>query len=237
MKKPQPLRLGWCQGYMGLQFHMEKALQEAGLSPDRAVPNPPFALFARQYLAEIAALDHDKKHDYCFIGSISPAFGQGGPREWVRRFPHFSENSVFANTDKTANWPILGNFDLTGMEYAVEHFSKPEGDATSQYRDVQQNRVYFETMCQSRFVLCPAGDAPWSFRFYETIMCGSLPVVDSPHHTYRTREEALLDYRYVIAGSSVGEEDYNAWVRHNTALLWRHHTLGGGEAGPGPGPG
>lgn len=213
---------------------MEKALQEAGLSPDRAVPNPPRALFARQYLSDIAALDHHKKHDYCFIGSMSPSFGDlGGPREWVRRFPHFGENSVFANTDRDPDWPILGNYDFTGTEFAAEHFAKPGGDAASQYRDVHQNCVYFETMCQSRFVLCPAGDSLWSFRFYETLMCGSLPIVESPHHTYRTREEALLDYRYVLAGDHTwpAEEDYDAWVRHNTDLLWRHHTLAGG--GPG----
>ena len=39
--------------------------------------------------------------------------------------------------------------------------------------EVDNNKFYFETMTQSKFVLCPAGDAPWSFRFYETIMCHS----------------------------------------------------------------
>lgn len=47
-------------------------------------------------------------------------------------------------------------------------------------------------MCQSKFVLCPADDAPWSFRFYEVLMCKSILIVESWHHTYRTKEEANI---------------------------------------------
>jgi len=48
-----------------------------------------------------------------------------------------------------------------------------------QYRVVKENMYYFEKMCQSKFILCPAGDEPWSFRFYETLMCKSIPIVES----------------------------------------------------------
>ena len=55
---------------------------------------------------------------------------------------------------------------------------------------LEDNLYYFETMCKSKYCLCPAGDAPWSFRFYEVLMCKSIPIVASWHHTYRTKEES-----------------------------------------------
>ena len=67
-----------------------------------------------------------------------------------------------------------------------------------QSRIINDNLFYFEKMCQSKFVLCPVGDAMWSFKFYEILMCNTIPIVESWHHTYRTREESSLDYKYVL---------------------------------------
>ena len=52
-------------------------------------------------------------------------------------------------------------------------------------------------MRKSLYVLCPAGDSAWSFRFYETLMCKSVPIVFTWHNTYRTKEESKLQYVYV----------------------------------------
>lgn len=37
---------------------------------------------------------------------------------------------------------------------------------------------YYNIMTQSQFVLCPPGDCVWSYRFYEAIMCGAIPIVE-----------------------------------------------------------
>jgi len=80
-------------------------------------------------------------------------------------------------------------------------------------------------MCQSRFILCPAGDAPWSFRYYETLMCKSIPVVISSNHIYRTKEEATIPYRYILA-DKIGEiVEYNDMVEVNTNLFKKYHML------------
>merc|ERR1711879_4258 len=34
-------------------------------------------------------------------------------------------------------------------------------------------------MIQSYFTLCPGGDSSWSMRFYEAILAGSIPVIDT----------------------------------------------------------
>ena len=43
----------------------------------------------------------------------------------------------------------------------------------------QLDKRYYETMCASKFTLTPTGDYNWSYRFFEAIMCFSIPVFDS----------------------------------------------------------
>ncbi len=37
--------------------------------------------------------------------------------------------------------------------------------------------VYYNSLAKSKFVLCPNGDWVWSYRFFESILCGAIPVV------------------------------------------------------------
>jgi hypothetical protein len=94
-----------------------------------------------------------------------------------------------------------------------------------QYRVIKENIEYFEKMCQSKFVLCPAGDAPWSFRFYEVLMCKSIPIVKSWHHTYRTKEEANIKYKYILYKNIEKEIEYGEYVDGNTEIFKKYHLL------------
>jgi hypothetical protein len=80
-------------------------------------------------------------------------------------------------------------------------------------------------MCQCKFVLCPAGDAPWSFRFYEVLMCKSIPIVESWHHTYRTREEADFNYKYVLYQDIENDIICDDYVNINTNIFENNHLL------------
>jgi hypothetical protein len=80
-------------------------------------------------------------------------------------------------------------------------------------------------MCQSKYVLCPGGDAPWSFRFYEILMCKSIPIVETWHHTYRTKEEAELDYKYVLFNEFDKEINYDDYLHHNIGIFEKYHLL------------
>jgi len=53
------LKLGWCQGYMAIQYHMEEAFLEAKIKKN-CVPNPDYALFSHKYINEINELNHKK---------------------------------------------------------------------------------------------------------------------------------------------------------------------------------
>lgn len=43
---------------------------------------------------------------------------------------------------------------------------------------------YFKLMCHSKFVLCPNGDHIWSYRFFEAILCGAIPIVQDDCSAY-----------------------------------------------------
>lgn len=38
---------------------------------------------------------------------------------------------------------------------------------------------YFRLLSQAEFVLCPSGDFVWTYRFFEAILCGAIPIVQA----------------------------------------------------------
>lgn len=221
------LDLGWCQGYMALQYHLEDAFIENNLdisSVSYELYRPPIAIFAKKYYNEINALDNTKKHDFCFIGSMESSYEN---RKWVIDFAreHFTSNSIFINTDYNSNWKLLGDFDYSdkNLGFCPKHYDQSRG---SQYRIVQENLFYFKTMRQSKYILCPAGDTSWSFRFYEVLMCKSIPIVEKWHHTYRTVEESNINYKYILSSNS--DElllDNSNIIYENTNIFEKYHLL------------
>lgn len=43
---------------------------------------------------------------------------------------------------------------------------------------------YFRVLANSKFVLCPSGDCIWSYRFFESILCGAIPIVEKSCEAY-----------------------------------------------------
>ncbi|SES69039.1 exostosin domain-containing protein [Thalassotalea agarivorans] len=43
---------------------------------------------------------------------------------------------------------------------------------------------YFKVLANSKFVLCPSGDYVWSYRFFESILCGAIPVIEEYCEAY-----------------------------------------------------
>ena len=211
--------------YAGLKYHMEKALGEKNLNKNDANVSPPYALFSYKYYNKINDLNHDKIHDFCFMGSIDSCYKR---RKWVIEFAkkYFTPNSIFINTDNPPDWQSLGPFDYTKQNPGFNPRSQHNNQSKKvQFRKVQENIFYFEKMCQSKFVLCPAGDSPWSFRFYETLMCKSIPIVESWHHTYRTSEEAGVKYKYCLHSDFHTDIPYDMFVCKNTKKFEKIHML------------
>ena len=78
--------------------------------------------------------------------------------------------------------------------------------------------VYFGGV--DRYCLSPGGFAPWSYRFFESIAAGCIPVLfDDESSRVRLPFEDLIDYsRFVVRIPSV----CNAVIGINS-LLYHHH--------------
>ena len=218
------LELGWCLGYMTLEYHMTEALIEKGINK-ASCPSPPVATFSKKYYNELCELNHNKIYDFCFIGSINSNYKA---RKWVIDFAkkYFTDNSIFINTDNDPNWVLLGSFDYSNKNLGYCPKNEPDNQSKKvQYRVVKDNLEYFENMCKSKYCLCPAGDAPWTFRFYEILMCKSIPIVESWHHTYRTEQEANIPYKYILYQEINDDINYDDYINENTRIFENYHLL------------
>lgn len=45
--------------------------------------------------------------------------------------------------------------------------------------------IYWDEMINAEFVLCPDGDFVWTYRFFEAIMCGSIPIIQNTCDLYK----------------------------------------------------
>lgn len=90
------------------------------------------------------------------------------------------------------------------------------------------NTAYYDLMLRSKFVLCPSGDfkdsgVAWTYRFFEGVMCGTIPVIEEPCAAY-------AGYRYHLMTEPLpslrwSRED----AEHNFALALRQMTVDPGQ--------
>ena len=209
----------------------EESHLELGLhAPNRKeVWSAPYALYPKRYY-EHTKLSTQKKYDFAFIGKFRFTGNKKEPgynnRKWTIKFAKtfFTNNSFFLNTtyekNSSTSWNTLGHFDKT--QNLSKSFLCPQYMKKESRNKFDEN--YFDVMSKSKFCLCPAGDASWSMRFYEALMCKCIPIVDNINETFRSKQEAKLNYKYYTTKNKSFE--YNkSWVTHNHNLFLKHHTL------------
>jgi hypothetical protein len=79
--------------------------------------------------------------------------------------------------------------------------------------------AYYEHLARSQFVLCPSGDYVWTYRFFEAVLCGAIPVVEEACPAYE-------GFRYHRADEIASQF---VWTRevaeHNARLCRRRITV------------
>lgn len=195
-----------------------EAWSEIGIELDEY--NHQVALFPKRFYEAVRSFGGEKKYDFCFIGAFRVDAETEARRRWLIDFirSHFSEKSYLQFTDKRTKleYEALGVFD-----YTLRRDGFVPKEVPIEKRNFFDSH-YYQIMCQSQFALCPAGDRRWSMRFYEALMCKSIPILESRLH-HRSIREALRGYKtYRPTDRLVYRDD---WAEHNYALFLKHHTL------------
>ncbi|KAK7241564.1 potassium channel, partial [Aureococcus anophagefferens] len=156
-------------------------------------------------------------------------------RVWLGPFvdAFFTAESVLVDTSITdaATYVSRGAFDKTSSAAGFRPMSFSGVNASSCKR-ATCDPAYYEKLARSRFTLAPAGDMPWSLRFFEAIMAGSVPILSSKEHAGRNRAEKTLGYKYLLVSEYVarrkrfpGAAPYCAeWADHNLAIFLEHQS-------------
>jgi hypothetical protein len=200
-----------------LELWYREAYEENGIYPTEI--NRAYAIFPKRMYS---LMTQPKMFDFAFIGGLHTDPETFDNRRWILSFiqSYFGKESYLQFTDSITknNYIAMGEFDHTLFKKGFVPKEVPISDRN--YFDEN----YYSVLQKSRFCLCPAGDALWSMRFYEAIICRCIPIVNSIEETYRTEEESKLDYKFYLtsSGSFIYRED---WVEHNYQLFLTYHTL------------
>jgi len=110
-------------------------------------------------------------------------------REWIMKYNN--NNNVIINTNKGRD---------NSKKYVIDE-------------------EYYDIICKSKFTFTPTGDCPWSYRFFEAIMCLSIPIFDK-----YTDDINMKNYFYYydtdnhIYDKDKALENYNKFINSNHFL-------------------
>jgi predicted secreted protein len=185
-----------------------------------------YTLIPKSFYEKVSKLPQKKIYDFNFIGCFLYDLSDHlcrklyKNRKWIIPFinERFNSKSYLQFTDEYSkkNVSPMGVFDYSNKENGY----LPRKSKDKLYFDEN----YYNILCASQFTLCPAGDQMWSMRFYESLMCKSIPIVNKIEETYRTEDESEINYKFYYADDPniVYRED---WVEHNYNLFLQYHTL------------
>jgi hypothetical protein len=213
------------------QSYLEAGVDECDIPDPNEKPN--VCVYPATFIERVNHLGFEKTFDFNFRGALYSDKITEHNRQWVISFArkYFKSQSFFQATDKNAKrrgWLLkrrhrsLGDFDFT---FDLSGFV-PREHPVSQRGYFDED--YFRILCRSRFTLCPAGDAPWSMRFYEAILSKSIPIVEKKEHIGRNSLEYAIGYKYYLAD----DEDLlfrSDWVEENFSAFVEHQTVKGGR--------
>jgi hypothetical protein len=73
------------------------------------------------------------------------------------------------------------------------------------------DEAYYNTLGRTQFVLCPNGDYVWTYRFFESVLCGAIPVVEEPCAAYEGFDYVGMSVngRRLVWSAEVVERNYH----------------------------
>jgi hypothetical protein len=178
-----------------------------------------------------------KTRNFNFQGSLSfndpgrdGKFNRFKRRKWVADFAreHFADNDWLDITDAPSEHDSWGPYDHTNQKHAsMNGYPKDDGTPIGL---LGCDITYYKTMLQSNFTLCPGGDAPFTYRFAEAILAGSIPVINSEAddlsgHIEWYKYEGLTYFKAdEVANMQMSEVELKNIAQQNYGLLIKYQT-------------
>lgn len=119
---------------------------------------------------------------YAFCGLVTSS-RQRQLEGWIRRnFPLHGKHLRVRATPQSRRALLLARL-MGGGRDAVRHnhiglciYSSARG---RRFPEKVWDEAYYDLLATSQFALCPDGDFVWTYRFFEAVLCGAIPVVEN----------------------------------------------------------
>lgn len=199
--------------------------EQAHRECNRSIPsskNPHFIVFPNSWTSRIESYSANKTHDICFLGNMHSDPITRRNRQWLFPFlkTHCTRESYIMFTDaNTADSSAFSHKCVLQPKLKTTLF--PKRLPRSKRNIFDDN--YFRTLRSCKFCLAPAGDRPYSMRFFEAMSALCIPVVLNDKHAHRNKWDATIKYKYIVKGNPLIYDIPSA--NHNLLLFKKHHTL------------
>ena len=136
-------------------------------------------------------------------------------------FPLYLKNYTSElNRTKSVDYNFIGTIiDKRSWVYKYKTL-KSVIKESSKGRDPEQkyniDPEYYITLSKSKFTLSPTGDCPWSYRFFEAIMCMSIPIVEKNSNDIYKKDY----FYYYVNDEHIYREDMA--IKNYNTFISRH---------------
>lgn len=104
-------------------------------------------------------------------------------------------------------------------KYSNNSIIKSSGYGRNPKTKYELDKNYYNVMSKSKFTFTPTGDCPWSYRFFEAIMCFSIPILENNSNDIYAKDYFFLyDNDEHIYDKGKATENYNKLINSNHFL-------------------
>lgn len=183
----------------------------------------------------------NKTMDFTFSGGIEGGSNVNRSREWVVPFAtkYFTPNSIFVDTSADVETYEVLNAIWDQTLLRAEDAFVPRNTEEKACDKSTCDPKYLQDLAEAQFALAPAGDEPWSMRFFEAIMSGAIPILEDTLHAGRSQPERALGYYYFLRSDVEAILDGGGtlpycteWVEANLRIFLQYQAWVGAPTDP-----
>lgn len=145
----------------------------------------------------------ERKMKFSFCGQISVE-REEVLKSWIKKTGYFKKVNLHNNEKLISRilkkLPFVKNFSKLNKYGETYIWSSSRG---RNYPYKAWDSSYYNILLNSKFTLCPSGDFTWSYRFFESILCGAIPIVEEDCEAYE-------GFRYKYLHSDIEKLNWSA---------------------------